>query len=54
MTRRRNQLSVYVPDSKKDKNLIGRLEKIAEKRDRSVNYLIIRAISEYLEKEEDK
>lgn len=52
MARRRDQLSVYVPENKKDKKLVERLEKLAEKRDRSVNYLVVQAISEYLEKEE--
>lgn len=52
MARRRDQLSVYVPENKKDKKLVERLEKLAEERDRSVNYLVVQAISEYLEKEE--
>ena len=54
MPRRRDQLSVYVPESKKDKNLVGRLEDLAEERDRSVNYLVVQAISEFLQREENK
>lgn len=53
MARRRDQLSVYVPENKKDKKLVERLEKLAEERDRSVNYLVVQAISEYLEREEN-
>ncbi len=53
MARRRDQLSVYVPENKKDKKLVERLEELAEERDRSVNYLVVQAISEYLEREEN-
>ncbi|MFP4589584.1 MAG: ribbon-helix-helix domain-containing protein [Candidatus Bipolaricaulota bacterium] len=52
MARRRDQLSVYVPENKKDKQLVERLEKLAEARDRSVNYLVVQAIAEFLEREE--
>ena len=48
---RRNQISVYVPEDKKDENLVKRLEKLAEEKDRSVNYMVVEAITEYLESE---
>ena len=43
---RRNQISVYVPEDKKDENLVKRLEKLAEEKDRSVNHMGVEAITE--------
>lgn len=54
LARRRDQLSVYVPENKKDKQLVERLEKLAQERDRSVNYLVVQAISDFLDREEQK
>lgn len=54
VARRRDQLSVYVPENKKDKKLVERLEELAEERDRSVNYLVVQAISQFLDREEEK
>lgn len=51
MAKRKDQLSVYIPESKKDKKLVERLEKLADERDRSVNYLVVQAIIEYLKRE---
>ena len=47
-------LSVYIPKRKGQEQLPGRLQRIAKERDRSVNYLVIQAISEYLERAEKK
>ena len=52
MIKRDKQLSVYIPKRLSEENLIGRLNKIAEERDRSVNYLVVQAITEYLQNEE--
>jgi len=52
MVERKDQLTIYIPQSKRDKNIVERLNEIAEEEDRSVNYLTIQAIIEYLEKEE--
>lgn len=49
-----NKMSLYVPDSKKDEKPVERLIKLGEKRDRSVNYLAVEAILEYLKREERK
>ena len=45
-------LSVYIPKAKKDKRPVERLIKLGRKRDRTVNYLVVEAIMEYLEGEE--
>lgn len=47
-----NKLSIYIPQSKMDKKLVERLIALGEKRDRSVNYLVVEAILQYLEREE--
>jgi len=48
------KLSIYIPQRKAQHNLMSRLRKIAEKKDRSLNYLVVQAILEYLEREEKK
>lgn len=54
MAERRDKLSIYFPTEKLKENPVGRLEKLGKKRDRSVNYLVVQAILEYLEQEEKK
>jgi len=49
-----DKISIYVPKSKIDQNPVQRLIKLAEKKDRSVNYLVVEAIIEYLKREEKK
>lgn len=49
-----DKISIYVPDSKKDQKPVERLVRLAEKEDRSVNYLVVEAILEYLRREEKK
>lgn len=48
------KLSIYIPDSKIQQRPVERLLKLGEKRDRSVNYLAVEAILEYLDREERK
>jgi len=43
-------MSIYF--SKGRKRLKSRLDQLAKKKDRSVNYLVLKAIEKYLEKEE--
>jgi len=50
---RTNALSIYVPKSKEDRKPIERLSKLAKDRDRSVNYLIVEAILQYLDRQEE-
>ena len=45
----KNTLSVYFPDRKLD--LVKRLQALGKKEDRSVNYLVLKAIEAYLKKE---
>jgi len=45
-------LSIYVPKSKMDKRPVARLERLSKKRDRSINYLVVEAILEYLDRHE--
>ncbi len=48
----RATLTIYVPQSKQQANLLSRLQKLAKAQDRSVNYLAVQAILDYLEREE--
>lgn len=47
-------LSIYIPKGKLDKKPIERLEKLANKVDRSINYLVVEAILQYLDREEKR
>lgn len=47
-----DKLSIYIPQSKTDQKPVERLMKLGEKRDRSVNYLVVQATLEYLEREQ--
>lgn len=49
-----DKISIYIPQNKAKLNVIERLRKLAEKKDRSINYLVVQAIIEYLEREEKK
>jgi predicted transcriptional regulator len=47
-----DKISISVPNNKKDLQPIARLAKLAEENDRSVSFLAVEAIFEYLEQEE--
>jgi len=49
-----NALSIYIPKEKAKRHPIERLGKLAAKKDRSVNYLIVEAILQYLDRMERK
>ncbi len=49
-----DKISIYIPQKKAGHNVMERLRKIAEQKDRSINYLVVEAIVEYLEREEKK
>ncbi len=49
-----DKLSIYIPRQYRSKKPLEKLHKIARKRDRSMNYLAIQAVIEYLEREERK
>ncbi len=47
-------LSIYIPKSKLDRKPIERLERLGKTFDRSINYLVVEAIIQYLDREEKK
>ena len=47
-------LSIYFPKKALAKDPVERLSKLGEKKDRSINYLVVEAILEYLDQEEKK
>ena len=44
-------ISLYVPEKAQQVKVIDRLMTLGEKRDRSVNYLVVEAILQYLDRE---
>ena len=52
MLTRSNALSIYIPKRKANHRPIERLLDLAEKTDRSMNYLIVDAILQYLDRQE--
>jgi len=55
---RLDRITIRIPDNKLHERLVERLverlRELAGKRDRTVNYLVVEAILEYLKKEEGK
>jgi len=49
-----DKLSIYIPQKRMEERPVERLIKLGKKKDRSVNYLVVEAILEYLEREERK
>ena len=49
-----DKLSIYIPQTKMKQRPVERLIKLGAKRDRSINYLVVEAILEYLDREERK
>ena len=49
-----DKLSIYVPQKYRTKQPIERLTRLAKKKDRSVNYLVVQAILDFVEKEEKR
>jgi len=49
-----DKLSIYIPQEKMEQQPVERLIKLGEKTDRSINYLVVNAIIEYLDREEKK
>ena len=52
MVTRSDALSIYIPKSKAHQRLIERLKKLGMEKDRSINYLIVDAILQYLDRRE--
>jgi predicted transcriptional regulator len=51
-TRVAPMISVYIPEKAQKKQVVERLHALGEKRDRSLNYLVVDAIIQYLDREE--
>lgn len=49
-----DKLSIYIPQRKMGEKPVERLMRLGQKRDRSVNYLVVEAIVQYLDREENK
>ena len=47
-------MTIYFPQRAQAERPVERLRKIAEKRDRSTNYIVLEAITQYLERETPK
>jgi len=49
-----DKMSIYIPQRSLEKRPVERLIQIADQKDRSVNYVTMEAILQYLEREERK
>ena len=49
-----DKLSIYIPQRRMDEKPVERLMRLGQKRDRSVNYLVVEAIIQYLDREENR
>jgi len=49
-----DKLSIYIPQKKMEERPVERLIRLGERRDRSINYLVVDAILQYLAREEKK
>lgn len=49
-----DKLSIYIPQKKMAEKPVERLIRLGEKRDRSINYMVVDAIIQYLKREESK
>jgi predicted DNA-binding protein len=47
-----DKLSIYIPQKKMEERPVERLMKLSEREDRSINYLVVEAILEYLNRHE--
>lgn len=54
MVNRVNTLSIYIPKNKMEKRPVDRLMKLSRSKERSINYLVVEAILQYLDREERK
>jgi len=46
-----SNFTIYVPRAKTEEKLIEKMQALAKKRDRSLSYVVIEAIEQYLERE---
>lgn len=48
------RISIYVPKNKQQERPLERLQKLADQRDRSLNYMVVQAVLDYVKREEEK
>ncbi len=48
------KLSLYIPQRKGGTAVLERLQRLADRDDRSINYLVVEAILEYLDRREKR
>lgn len=48
------RISIYVPKSKQGEKPLQRLYKLGQERDRSLNYMIVEAVLDYVKREESR
>jgi len=48
----RTTITIYFPQKHQNMDVLNRLQKLARDKDRSVNYLAVQALEEYLEDQE--
>jgi predicted transcriptional regulator len=49
-----DKMSIYIPQSKLKQRPVERLVALGKKQDRSLNYLVVEAILQYVDREEKK
>ena len=49
-----DRISIYVPQNKREQKPLERISEVARRQDRSLNYVVIQAILEYVEREEKR
>ena len=49
-----DKLSIYIPQKKMEEKPVERLIRLGNKKDRSINYMVVDAIIQYLNREEKK
>ena len=54
MAEQLDRLSIYVSKYKLQQRPLERLARLAQRRDRSINYMVVQAIIEYVKREERK
>ncbi len=48
------RISIYVPKNRQKERPLERLQKMADQRDRSLNYMVVQAVLDYVKREEKK
>ena len=50
----RSAFSIYIPKTVRGEKPVERLNRLGKKKDRAINYLIVEAILQYLDREEKR